>query len=123
MVYIVTSGSYSDYHIVGAFTDRKKAVRLVKAYPKYTLRIEEFPLDKYLVKPHQQCYRIEMDKEGNTLETATVLTDTYWLNEEKPYTISIYNVLQNYCFANDEQHAIKITNELRTQLIVEGIWV
>lgn len=36
MVYIITSGSYSDYHIVAVFTDKKKAEHFLKIYNQTT---------------------------------------------------------------------------------------
>ena len=35
-IYVVTEGSYSDYHICGVFTDKEKAENFVNIYNKYS---------------------------------------------------------------------------------------
>ena len=35
-IYVVTEGSYSDYHICGVFTNKEKAENFVNIYNKYS---------------------------------------------------------------------------------------
>lgn len=44
-IYIVTEGSYSDYHIEAVFSTRKKAKEFMDTKDQYA-RIEEFPIDE-----------------------------------------------------------------------------
>jgi hypothetical protein len=46
--------------------------------------------------------------------------DIYGFGEEETWGTSMDGDLYNYCFAKDEEHAKKITGELRFRLIAEG---
>lgn len=48
-IYIVTEGQYSDYHIIGAFTDKAKAEECVDNYPES--EIEEYEDGEYYKHP------------------------------------------------------------------------
>jgi hypothetical protein len=54
-------------------------------------------------------------------DTKNIYIDTYHSDLEEKYIIGYdKTLLVNWCWAKDEKHAIKITNELRTRLIAEG---
>src|SRR6266850_1930908 len=43
IIYLVSTGDYSDYHVVGAFSTKEKAL---EAFPSKDYGIEEYELDK-----------------------------------------------------------------------------
>ena len=63
-VYIVTEGTYSDYHIEGAFSSRKRAEEYIKIHlsDKYReeVSIDEYELDEELEKSYRTIYRVRV---------------------------------------------------------------
>lgn len=128
-IYILTSGSYSDYHIVGATTDENVAFELKK---KFGADIEVFEnrsdADVRSINGMRR-YRVTMLANGNTFGRTTLDDDFKWYVpefESKP----VYNIYQHvdhkeprmgvYCWARNTEHAVKISNEIRVQLIASG---
>lgn len=123
-VYLVTSGSYSDYHIEAAFSTEE----LAEAYKKrwgdsYDSYVEEWDLDP--VDPHQHpnlsFFQVQMWRNGDTLQckSASPLS----AEEDRiasPAWKGRMPLLITYCWARDKKHAVKIANEKRTQAIAEG---
>jgi len=112
MIYILTAGSYSDYHIEAATTDKAKAESLAA---KLYCDIEEYNDFQVDVKD-RNVYEVEMERDGNTIKVRRSKCYTHGGDD---YTIES-GVIINWCWAKDEKHAVKITNELRSRLIAEG---
>jgi len=118
-VYVVTEGSYSSYHIVAVFTDKEIAEKLAGQLEDGNT-VETYETDEYseYVRQGLMLYDITMLKDGTTkhvYETSYMDNPTglnVWNNEE------LYAVV----WARDKQHAIKIVNEKRAQLIATGEW-
>jgi len=125
-VYIITQGSYSDYHICGVYSDLKTAKKIARLYlsdnDKYhnsSLVIEEYELDEYQDIPdNYSSYFIRMTRDGNVTEIRK--KD---LNYFRGYGFDINGFLHNTVIAKDEKHAIKIMNELRIDLIANNKWI
>lgn len=115
MIYIVTKGCYSDYHIVGATTDKEKAEEMCEFVGGDVEEYEDCKIDF----KNKNMYRVSMDINGDT-KSVGIVTDI--LDVSTSHTKSYEGNLVNYCWATDEQHAVKITNELRTRLIANGEW-
>ena len=122
-VYIVTAGTYSDYHIVGATLDRKQAELACEVYGWKDrfgdpIDIEEYDLDIFDgIKETDHIYRVEFDWEGG-----------YSIKEEKVcgYINPINGVdEEDMCWGNysvtvaaqDEAHAIKIAQDKRAEYL------
>ena len=126
-IYIVTQGSYSDYHICGVFDKKELAQQYMSAFggggTYNEMEIEEWQLNPYKVElgKDYKPYFVRMDKQGNTEEVNEV-DSTYGFREGESYGFDIKHNIYNYCFAKSTEHAIKITNELRTQILAEGKW-
>ena len=125
--YIVTQGSYSDYHICGVFDKKELAEQYISAFgggQRYDeMGIEEWELNPYkleLGKGYKPFF-VRMDKEGNSSEVLEE-DSTYGFRDGEGYGFDIENNVYNHCFAKSTEHAIKITNELRAQLIAENKW-
>lgn len=136
MIYIVTSGSYSDYKIHSVFTDKAIAEAYINAFTfAYDdASIEEFEENLFAeqLKNRYIAFKINMDIDGNVLKIEKC-NDYVLTNENKPYHISgtvyvdylkridVLN-LDMSVLAKDEQHAIKIVNEKRGQLIAANLF-
>jgi len=135
IVYVVTSGDYSDYCIGAVFTSKTMAENYIEAHSdEYTYyRIEEYKLDfvdDLMIKASQGlfAYQIDMDFGGNSEVERTDNSDfKHYINLEN-YVVISPNILINtksrkleiIVFAKDKQHAVKIANEKRVQLIADG---
>lgn len=74
-VYVLTAGSYSDYHIVSVFTDENKANQSKDWLNQNTntydgsdnYYIEEYESDKFAINDARKPFRFEFDLERNLL--------------------------------------------------------
>lgn len=119
-IYIVTKGSYSDYHICAIFSTEEKAQRLVDSLNRRwnTPCIEEYEIDAVEIPKGYKNYFVRMTKEGSVLEQ-NISDSTYFMNETG---FDINQNIFSYQFAEDETHAVKITNERRVQKIANNEW-
>ena len=125
-IYIVTQGSYSDYHIVSVFSTRALAEKFIELQPTEShydkLEIEEYWIDrsKKQIKSGTQMYYITMHRDGTS---EVELAD---FGDEKIDLVKMYRqtevVLRCRVYAKSEAHAVKIANEKRAQLIASGEW-
>jgi hypothetical protein len=120
-IYVVTSGSYSDYSISDVFSTKEKAQAYIDAYGGGYNHIEDYELDPEYktAKPGYARYSVTMDRDGNvsrnTRCTAIGLVD----EEDELYWNRWNNVFQCTVEAKSDVHAVKIVNEKRTQYIAE----
>ena len=125
-VFVVTSGEYSGYQIEAIFTTRFLAEKYLSACGLNDHNIEEWALDEWSARLEQGfChYGVDIWENGDLRCPATKEhsdNDGYsfpWFAKErgeKPF-------LRMFCWAKDEKHAVKITNEKRIQLIAENRW-
>lgn len=131
-VYIVTSGSYSDYQINAVFSTKENAERYNKIHASGDFEdIEEFEVDEDMALMDRirdekiTIYLVGMDRDGNVKE----------IRKESPRILLVEELLagkhrhilyadcMDLCvIAKDEKHAIKIVNEKRVQLIANNEW-
>lgn len=118
-VYAVTAGSYSDYHIVGMYSNREHAEKYANAYTDCI--IEEYDLDEPLpdlIDRGFVSYNVRMWKNGNS----DVSKSTGASVDSAKYCM-YNNRLLVVCLAKSEEHAVKIANEIRSMLIANNKWV
>ena len=129
-VYIATEGCYSDYHIVTVFLDKKKAELFAKYFED--MEIEEFDVyEKTKIDELMRClslkrniYFVRMDIDGKT----DLVMEEDWdfhefeLTMRKDPDFNDWGLLCIYVLAENEKHAVKITNEKRVQLIANNEW-
>jgi len=130
IIYIVTKGEYSDYHICGVFTDPIKAQEAKKLYSEkcFETRVEEWEADIHTEHPAGTLiYQVIMSKDGiidgvrqKSLDIliAPHKNITKDIKEENITSRTGNNSYMSFTvWATDEAHAIKIANERREQLI------
>lgn len=134
-IWVIEDGEYSDYHVVGVFSSRKNA-ELIQAQVGGT--IEKWPLDP-AVRELSQGYRVflgEMLYDGTIermVEHTISQSSIYSTGKDRLYVWyrsqalfyqgkGVQDCLHGTVLAKDRQHAIKIFNEKRTQLIALGQW-
>lgn len=133
-VYIITTGSYSDYSIRGVYSTRKKAeASLVLFENNYEYpRVEEHILDAVAPIPKgYNAYHVFMDVDGNTKSTHEVEFEnlgefengaTEGFGYKRVGSTSVREGVRFNVVGRDLKHAIKIANEKRVQLIADNSW-
>jgi len=121
-IFIVTSGSYSDYRINAVFKNKEKAERYAKAFGGDIEEYEPNPFDKQLSKGYYP-YQVHMNREGSTEKYGVNCGDgksnCNWFANNYEHA-EIYLVANMW--AKNETHAIKIANERRTWCIANNTW-
>lgn len=138
-VYVVTSGDYSDYGIEAIFSTQEKAAAYAEALMDAN-GVEEYDLDDYHpVKPGWDIYYVGMRRNGDTDNVAIAGEHSYTrgfvqgvgepdYGLQHPYrgagtgVILDGAILHGYVYAKSEEHAVKIVNEHRIQMIASGEW-
>jgi hypothetical protein len=129
-VWAVEEGHYSNYHIVGLFSTRKKAQMVCDADAHgEDARVKEYELDPYLDKLHAglRPFTITMAAMGDTENVfAASLDDSdslYVVRRTGTEFMRMQygcDVVSGTVWAKDEEHAAKIANEFRVRMIAEG---
>jgi len=122
-VFIVISGSYSDYHLVGIYSTKEKAEYAKKLYASNN-DIEEYVIDDFsdTLPKGLFLYEVNMYKNGNV--HSTYLKDY----RDVRYKWQCYIRAKNNgyvafnVFAKNKKNALKIANEYRTGLIANNQW-
>jgi hypothetical protein len=129
-VFIVTEGSYSDYGIESVHTTKESAEEWIEnANHIYVLKhykIEEWDLNPSLLIDNKKPYVINMYADGELLNKKF---GAYIRNyEEGLIAFALMGERQNelhgefHVRADNEEHAIKIANEKRLQVIAADRW-
>ena len=120
-IFLVTDGEYSDYHVKGAFSTKEKAEEAIILYSAGN--IEEREIDEFPPHPKGMLpYCVQMDIDGNSLvkRKNSQGFEFYEKDKWRPYGNNVDVCF--YMWAKDEQHAVKIANERRTELIATNEW-
>lgn len=125
-IYLVSSGSYSDYGILGAFSTEEKAQKLLTILQKQSdgeCGIEEYDLDPEVGNFTQ--YSVFMKKDGSLL-AETYSTKVFFPEAPKTWFAVNSDYPEGYMnyitIAKSETQAIKAANEHRTQAIAMETW-
>lgn len=122
-VYLVTSGEYSDYKVEAIFDDKELAKKFISLHGKHCCNdeIEEFEMNKYKSDTEKGLcgYGIWMERNGKYKIHSEILS--HECQNKLSFT---YNneYLVVYCLAKSEEHAVKIANEKRTQILALDRW-
>lgn len=138
-VWTIESGEYSDYRVDGVYSSREHAEAVVAKLratgPDWRgddYRLVERELDpgvEALRKGYKRFYvwmlfdgTVESIREDDGWEVATSFE--VWRRSTAPVNRgkNVPDCLNATLFARDEQHAIKIVNEQRAQMIATGKW-
>lgn len=127
-VWVCTTGAYSDYQVIGVRLTEESARALLSAFEDAN-DPEEYDTED-LAEPEDQArhglfrWRVCMLKDG-TVRSA------FRLDFEAPPSVEICKLypygegnfgIEACVYARDKQHAVKIVNEHRAQLIATGAW-
>ena len=138
-IYAVSSGDYSDYRVVAVFSTRAKAGAFIAAIPDSEWNeIEVYELDPDtadLIKDGYALWRVLMLRDGTveSIEKSNLGRYCYsvtncrfeiWRRSQAPAYRGkgIPDCLVGTAMAKSAEHAIKIVNEKRTQLIASNRW-
>lgn len=120
--YVITRGSYSDYHIVAIYSDREEAYRVCKIlndrceYEDY--QIEEYEDSSLVRYENLNTYCVIFDnnetrvRENNSSDLEYCLKNEYWKYKDG-------TVWAMFVFANNKEKALKIASEKRAKLMAE----
>lgn len=119
-VYVITAGSYSDYHICAVTLDPQKAETLKKFYDKTEYDeagIEEYDADYYYdrIASGYTMYLVQFDSDG----------EAHWIRDNRsPDDENVYETCNGYyvnvtVWAKDKESAIKIAAEKRAKYLAE----
>jgi len=127
IIYVVTDGEYSDFHIEGVYESKE----LAEEVHGVGCDIGEWNLNTDINERRQglKRFNVMMLRDGSIHQVRD-----YWRNNREPLdhkpadyfqfdkkvTLSIADFEM---WAKDETHAIKIANERRVQLIASNQWV
>ncbi len=128
IIYVVTSGQYSDYRIHAVFSTEALAGRYIEAIrrPYDDVHIEQYELDAFKMSLRKgfNYFGIRMTKDGDSkVERASPDehdTEPCKIFDNRKFGSGV--ILYVETWAKDEQHAVKIANEKRVQLIALGKW-
>lgn len=127
-VYIVSTGSYSDWMILGIYTTPDKAEKAKADYGAEN-DVEEHDVDKFPQIPAGlRPYNVVMTCAGGLLQQPQQARPLYvdgWKDKWQPWSSLRSPETQAVIFnlwARDEEHAVKIANDRRAQLIATGEW-
>lgn len=133
-VWVLTCGKYSDYQLVGLFSTEQLAREYKEAFKDkwrdYHEPREMFldPGDTSFYKEGRKPYGLYMDRDGNSSDIeerwgADCTEGEYRLYLYTDYPNCNETMLDFTCWATDKEHAVKIANEVRVQLIAEDKWI
>jgi hypothetical protein len=119
-IYIVTSGSYSDYHIAGVFSDMSVAKEFADKYSPYESDVEMYDLD--VPKSSWTVKTVTMDRHGNVINIYDRICELKDIDNVFIPRIDRDGYIVINVRTDDDKTAIKVANENRTCMIAEGIF-
>jgi len=128
-VWLVEQGSYSDYHVIGVYSSRDNAQAITDAINK-TESWNKAEVMEVTLDPGVKELREGLDMwMCNMLKDGTV--DRCWSNgwsandingDVRFFNRSAGHILHVSTYAKDQNHAVKITNEKRLQILANKGW-
>jgi hypothetical protein len=133
-IYVVTSGSYSDYGIDAMFSTEAKANQFIDKYGKSSydsMGIEEYVLDEVtdLLDKGMVQWSVQMNYDGDVIKVVETnnyglanATNSFWYGPRRADNPKTNLNMNTYVFAKDKDHAVKIAGERRTRAIALNLW-
>ena len=126
MIYVITRGSYSDYHICAVASTQERAEQLRKMYTdRYdTANIEEYeidiPSDEYYNKTPTLYWEVILNQDGDLIYIRTYYDEP---NQSVIIQEGRYNWRETFIIsniqANTQEEAKKIAYDKRAQYLAE----
>jgi len=129
-VYALTRGVYSDYRVAAIF-DSKTLLETYRAHfpdSEYNEGCEEYELNpnQVLIRKGLHYWFVEMFRDGRLNESPEERHPDYYCGHDPPTVQDVYmprvRLLRGQVLAKTAEHAVKIVNEKRIQLIATGAW-
>jgi hypothetical protein len=121
-IYLVTNGSYSDYCVLGVYSTKEKAEHAKRLFAADN-GIDEYGLDAIPDSPPGMlAYQVSMLVSG---DVKYVWQDTVEGFESRWYVAPQWGadvIVVFHVWARDIEHAVKIANEWRAQIVALGLW-
>lgn len=122
LVYAVTDGSYSDYHVIGVYSTQKRAEYAHRLH-RADNEIEVWVVDELPEHPRNHLmFNILMARHGEVVRTRQGAPGGGVVGIESASNYGPVNALSFDVWAKDEKHAIKIVNEYRGRMLADGMW-
>jgi len=136
-IYKLEDGEYSDYRVIGIFTTKENAKKVQKIVGGEIVEDKTDP-DIYQINKGLFRYRVAMLRDGTTKsielndlqrevgspeKISIIRRSKYWPPGMPDDILMPADILNAIIWAKDEQHAIKIVNEKRIQLIANNEWL
>ena len=129
IVYVVTKGDYSDYHICGVALSRERAEKLVKLYSEPG--IEEYDTeaaDADMLDRLVPVYNVDIDCHGEYMVRIKEYTDSrepfkpsFKLIQRDFFGRSCEPTFQAFLTAKDAKHAVKIAQDERAKQLAAAM--
>lgn len=120
-IYVVTSGSYSDYHIDGIFDDKGLAQSFIDSFDIRDswdkMSIEEWDLNGGGYKKGLKFYFVRFKPNSSDVENVNLDLDP---DNEICFGIDIGGGFYIKVWGKDEKHAIKVANEKRAMYLANN---
>lgn len=121
-IYVATAGIYSDYHVVGVFSSEARLRESLPDVEKYNC--DEYEIDEMTAIPKgMKAFRVHLKKNGDVLYPVASgdYEDVGFISFRNKTWHGGEHVVAEV-IAIDEQHAVKIVNEMRIQRLASGKW-
>lgn len=119
-IYVLTSGEYSDYHIITATTDYELAKQIKEKFERQdSIWSDEVNIEVYENAEvfMRQCWFLRFDKSGNVIESSNDCSEYSYT--ELRYGLDVKGNYYVNLIADDLESAIKIGAEKRTMFLAE----
>lgn len=125
MIYVVTQGKYSDYHIIAATLDKTLATKIAEKFSDDDgwddCRVEEYPDAEVMLRP-LWCVYFTTSGEVYECRESTSAYDYHHTRSDVIETVyKRHYDMTVYVQADTEEAAIKIAAEKRAQYLAEKI--
>lgn len=128
-IFIVTTGEYSDYSIDSVFSSKELAEKYIEDNKDSLSNpmIEPYIIDSVVPQNGLIPFKVKMHRGGTSDVVIYKGGEQYKTNTNGLVEINIRNGINKYFLvaiikARDKEHAAKIANERRGQLIAENKW-
>lgn len=122
-VWLCSDGSYSDWHPTAIYSDEATAKRVTEAYG-WDNAPDEYELDPEVpqeARAGMSFFSVLMWDNGDVHYVSKTERDAFTVNGEFHNSTNLSGrtgrQFFTYCWASDEQHAVKIANERRAQML------
>lgn len=116
-IYVVTKGSYSDYHIITATTDKIQAKKIADKFSSEwdEAKVEIYDDAEIYLK---KMWFVRFDANGNVNELREDVSEYSYVEVNKPSFDAAKGVFVHVC-ADDSISAIKIASEKRAEFLAK----